>query len=111
MALSATDDFKTFLIKSSQGTPQQLKKRQKYEALPSFTKAGLYYQPNFVSVRQQGIPQRISACEILKSKGTRHFVNNDIAEAIQEYQKVNIRGLFAISSPLPTNRHFLSFAS
>lgn len=83
-----TDDFKTFLAKSAQGTPQQLKRRNKYEALPTFLKAGLFYQPKFANVRQQGVPQRIAVCEIMKNKGTKNYVNNNIEGAIQDYEQV-----------------------
>lgn len=95
MIHSINDDFDTFVLKSAQGTNQQLKKRQKYEVQPRFIKAGLFYQSKYANVRQHGVAQRISVCEILKSKGTKNFTKGLLEEATRDYEQVgNIVGIY-----------------
>ena len=69
---------------------QTLQRRQRFEALPSFLKCGLYHLYKFQNVRQQHFYPRYVACELMKFKGNRYYNQNRFEEAAKEYEQVII---------------------
>ena len=67
---------------------QTLQKHIKFEALPTFLKFGLYYFYTFQNVRKQQFHPQYAACELMKSKGNRHYNQHRFGEAINEYEHV-----------------------
>lgn len=84
------DDFKELMQQAvSIKSGQMLEKRRNFEQLPVFVKAGLYYQPKYHNVRQQGFHQRLSVAELLKLKGNKEFSLQKYDQAAHLYEQVS----------------------
>ncbi|KAM3136496.1 hypothetical protein pb186bvf_011454 [Paramecium bursaria] len=70
-------------IKSSEVKNQ----RKKFEALPVFMKAGLYYWNEFIELRKKQIDERIAMSEQLKQQGNDLIKEGKYSKAAHEYEK------------------------
>jgi len=100
------EDFDSLMKQAvSIKTGQMLDKRRKFESLPLFIKAGLYYLVKFANVRKQGFFQRYATSDHLKARGNRLFKEEKAEQAAREYEQVH----FSLSISLQYNRLFRSF--
>lgn len=89
------EDFDTLMKQAvSIKTSQMTQKRKKFEQLPLFIKAGLYYLAKYDNVRKQGFYQRYAVSDHLKSRGNKLFKAESAELAAREYEQV-------ILAPIP----------
>jgi len=65
-----------------------LQRRRKFEKLPSFLKAGLFYLEKFYYVRRQPFFQKYIACTLLKSEGGKFFRTDEMEQSLRSYEQV-----------------------
>mmetsp|Transcript_10588 Transcript_10588/g.10667 ORF Transcript_10588/g.10667 Transcript_10588/m.10667 type:complete len:101 (+) Transcript_10588:125-427(+) len=70
-------------IKSSQ---LDLKKK-KFELLPSFLKAGVYYTTKLETVRKQDYYQRVFAFELIRNEANNDFARRNFDRACRKYEE------------------------
>lgn len=64
-----------------------MSRRKKFESMPLFIKAGLYYINKYESVRLQSFPQRFCVAELLKQNGNALFKVQQYDKALREYEQ------------------------
>ena len=97
------EDFDSLMKQAvSLKTSQMMQKRKKFETMPLFIKAGLYYLPKFMNVRKQGFYQRYAVCDHLKARGNKLFKNENVEQAAREYEQVAFKLIISVKSLRPS---------
>lgn len=63
-------------------------KKRKFELLPSFLKAGVYYTQKLETVRQQSYWPRYFAYDLITKDAEREFMNRNFDRACRKYEEV-----------------------
>jgi hypothetical protein len=76
-------------IKSS----QLESKRRKFEKLPMFLKAGVYYSQKLENVRKQDFFPKLFAFELIANEATQEYLNKNYDRACRKYEEVLLHEL------------------
>lgn len=66
---------------------QQAQLRTQFDSWPQYFQHSMFMQESVTLVRDLPFPARIEAAELMKAKGNEHYSNNDLEEAVAEYEK------------------------
>lgn len=66
---------------------QQAQLRTQFDAWPQYFQHSMFMQESVTSVRELPFADRIAAAEAMKAAGNEHFSENDLEEAVAEYEK------------------------
>jgi len=70
-------------------------RKRKFELLPAFLKAGVYYTTKLEGVRHPSIPyhQRLFAFELIMKNAKVDFLHKNFESACRKYEEVQFRSL------------------
>ncbi|RLN27393.1 hypothetical protein BBJ28_00023550 [Nothophytophthora sp. Chile5] len=88
MDMSAENPFADLMNKAVKlKGAQQAQLRTQFDAWPQYFQHSLFMQDSVLNARKQPFLARLATAEAMKSRGNAHFNQEDLEEAVAEYEK------------------------